>query len=241
MSPLPIDFAVAAAAFIAAFTQAVTGFGSALVGMPLLSPIVGVRIASPLMAVLSIILNLTLLLIRRQSVRWHSMWQLIVAAMVGIPLGILAVSLFSEHIVLIILGIILIAYSLYAWFTPRLPELRIPCGNMCLGSPPGFSWALYNVGGPPAVVYATGRGWEPAEFRSNLQALFVVENVVVVVGHVYNGSYTPQVLNLLWFAIPALALGIVVGLALASRIPDALFRKLVLILLIVLGIRLIIG
>lgn len=241
MSPLPTDLAVAAAAFIAAFTQAVTGFGSALVGMPLLSPIVGVRLASPLMAVLSIILNMTLLLIRRQAIRWHAMWHMILAAIVGIPIGILAVSLFSEHIVLIILGIVLIAYSLYAWFTPQLPELKHPVWKYVFGFASGLLAGAYNVGGPPAVVYATGRGWKPAEFRSNLQALFVIENVVVVAGHAYNGSYTSEVLNYLWYAIPALALGIVVGLALASRIPDALFRKLVLILLIVLGIRLMIG
>lgn len=237
----PTDLAVAAASFIAAFTQAVTGFGSALVGMPLLSPVVGVRVASPLMAVLSITLNFSLLLIRRQAIRWHAMWKIILAAIVGIPIGILAVQLASEHIVLIILGLVLIAYSLYAWFVPQLPELSHPLWKYVFGFASGLLAGAYNVGGPPAVMYASGRGWEPNEFRSNLQALFLIENVVVVAGHAYSGNYTPEVLNLLWFALPALALGILAGLVLARYIPDALFRKLVLILLILLGIRLVIG
>jgi uncharacterized membrane protein YfcA len=237
----PIDLAVAAASFVAAFTQALTGFGSALVGMPLLSPVVGVRIASPLMAVISILLNLSLLVIRRQSVRWQAMWQLILAAVAGIPIGLVALSLASEQIVLVVLGIILIAYSLYAWFTPRLPELAHPAWKYIFGFVSGVLAGAYNVGGPPAVIYASAKGWEPNEFKSNLQALFVVENVVVVVGHGYTGSFTPEVLNLVLVAIPALILGIVAGLALARYIPDALFRKLVLILLIVLGVRLVLG
>lgn len=241
MPLVPIDLSVAVAAFVAAFTQAVTGFGSALVGMPLLSPVVGVRVASPLMAVISITLNSSLLLIRRQAVRWHAMWQIILAAMVGIPFGITVVKLASEHVVLVVLGIVLIAYSLYAWFTPQLPTLTHPVYKYIFGFASGLLAGAYNVGGPPAVVYATGKRWEPAEFRSNLQALFVIENVVVVAGHAYSGNYTPEVLNLLWVAIPALVVGMVVGLALARYIPDALFRKIVLILLIALGIRLIVG
>lgn len=241
MTLSPADLAVAVASFFAAFTQAVTGFGSALVGMPLLSPILGVRIASPLMAVISITLNFSLLLIRRQAIRWRAMWNVILAAIVGIPIGILAVNLASEHVVLIILGIVLIVYSLYAWFVPQLPELSHPIWKYIFGFASGLLAGAYNVGGPPAVMYASGRGWEPNEFRSNLQALFLIENVVVVAGHAYSGNYTPEVLNLLWFAIPALAFGILAGLGLARYIPDALFRKLVLFLLIVLGIRLIIG
>ena len=43
---------VALIAFAAAFVQSVAGFGSALLGMPLLVAVVGIQIASPLVAML---------------------------------------------------------------------------------------------------------------------------------------------------------------------------------------------
>jgi uncharacterized membrane protein YfcA len=60
----------------------------------------------------------------------------------------------------------------------------------------------------------------------------------VLVGHALSGNVTVQVLNDFLIALPALALGILVGLQ-ASRFIDPLrFRQIVQGLLIVLGLRL---
>lgn len=232
---------VALTMFIAAFTQAVTGFGSALVGMPLLSQFVGVRIGAPLMAIASLLMNVSLILMQRQTFQWNKISALLAAAIVGIPLGIVAVAALSERIVLIGLGVLLVGYALYAWITPRLPELKHPVWSFVFGFASGILAGAYNVGGPPAVIYASCRRWTPGEFRSNLQLLFLVENIVVVMGHAWKGNLGAEVLNLLWYAIPALVVGLGAGMLLDRFIPDALFRKIVLALLLVLGARLLIG
>ncbi len=236
---IPDTWGVALAAFFAAFTGAVTGFGSALVGMPLLAQILPVQVAAPLMAVISLCINSSMLVIQRQAFRWQAVWQLILAAIIGIPVGILLVSTLSEQVVLTILGVLLIAYAVYAWVTPRLPELKHPIWKYVFGFFSGVLGGAYNVGGPPAVVYASSKGWEASEFRSNLQALFLVENIVILAGHAWAGNYTTRVLGYLPYAIPALAAGIVLGVFLDRFIPDKLFRKMVLILLVVLGLALI--
>jgi uncharacterized membrane protein YfcA len=229
---------VAAAMFVAAFTQAVTGFGSALVGMPLLSQVVGVKTAAPLMAMASLALNSTLILLQRQAILWRAMWRMTLAAVLAIPLGILAVGALSERVVLIGLGVLLVSYGVYAWLTPHLPELKHPAWTYLTGIASGLLAGAYNVGGPPAVIYAASKRWNAAQFRSNLQVLFLIENVFVLAGHTVNGNLSGDVLNLLWFAVPALVIGIAAGVALDRFIPDALFRKLVLVLLIVLGLKL---
>lgn len=238
---MDIDFqivGVVAAIFFSAFTQAVTGFGSALVGIPLLSQITGVKVAAPLLALLSIPMNVTLLVLERRAFEWRAVWRLIAAALVAIPLGIFAVSALGERIVLGGLGVVLIGYALYAWFAPRLPELKHPLWSYVFGAASGLLAGSYSVGGPPVVIYAACKRWEPDEFRGNLQAVFLIENVVVIAGHVSQGDYTPQVLGLLWYGVPALIIGIGLGIVLDRFIPDALFRKLVLILLVGLGVRL---
>lgn len=232
---------VALAMFVAAFTQAVTGFGSALIGMPMLSQIIGVKIAAPLMASVSLAMNVGLLFIQRQAFRWRAVWQLIVAAVIAIPLGILVLSALDERVLLVGLGIVLITYALYAWIAPHLPNLDHPIWSYVFGFASGVLAGGYNVGGPPAVIYGACKRWDANEFRSNLQALFLIENIFVVAGHAYQGNFNAAVLNLLVFAVPALVLGIGVGVLLDRFIPDALFRKIVLVLLILLGTRLLIG
>jgi uncharacterized membrane protein YfcA len=232
---------VALAMFIAAFTQAVTGFGSALVGMPLLSQITGVKIGAALMAVVSLPLNVSLLWIQRRGFRWGDVGHLVIASIIGIPLGLGGIGLLNERVVLVGLGILLIGYALYAWLTPRLPELKHPAWSYAFGFASGLLAGGYNVGGPPAVIYGACKRWEPNEFRTNLQALFLIENIFVLAGHVYQRDFTPNVLNLLWFAVPALVVGIILGVVLDRFIPDALFRKMALVLLIVLGARLLLG
>ncbi len=236
-----MDILVALAMFVAAFTQAVTGFGSALVAMPLLSQVVGVKIGAPLVAIVSLPMNVSLLLVQRQAFRWRAVWQLILAALAAIPFGILLVGALPERIVLFGLGALLVGYAVYAWVTPHLPELKHPVWIFVFGFASGLLAGGYNVGGPPAVIYGACKRWDANAFRSNLQALFLFENFFVLGGHLVSGTVTADVLNRLWYALPALGIGIALGIALDRFIPDALFKKLVLVLLIALGARLLIG
>ncbi|NJN53721.1 MAG: hypothetical protein HC804_02550 [Anaerolineae bacterium] len=63
--------------------------------------------------------------------------------------------------------------------------------------------------------------------------------MLVLVGHALQGNMTAVVWQNVFIAIPAAAVGLGVGLALDGRIPAPTFRKLVLILLLIIGLRLI--
>jgi uncharacterized membrane protein YfcA len=88
---LLLILAVAAIVFFASFTQSVVGFGTAMVGMPLMVMALEIHIAAPLIALLGLTLETIMLLYYRQSVNLMVMWRLIVAAVLGIPLGVLAI------------------------------------------------------------------------------------------------------------------------------------------------------
>lgn len=229
------------AMFFAAFTQAVTGFGSALVGMPLLAQIVGVTIGAPLLALISMPMNLILLASQRRAFDWRAVWRVAAGVFLAIPLGILVIEALNERIVLTLLGVILVAYGLYALLTPRLPALAGNAWAYGFGFLSGLLAGAYNVGGPPLVIYAACREWQAEKFRSNLQGLFFLTNLVVVLGHVWNGTLNQTVLHYVPVALLALLGGIGAGLLLDRFIPEKIFYKLVLILLIVLGARLILG
>jgi uncharacterized membrane protein YfcA len=227
--------------FLAVFVQSSIGFGFALVSMPLLVGLLGIQISAPLVAVLAAVAEVFILIRYREALNLRVVWQLIVASIIAIPLGVLALRHLDAAIVTSALGVILIAYALYALFSPRLPELAHRGWAYGFGFVAGLLGGAYNTPGPPVIIFGNCRGWPPDEFKGNLQGFFLVNSLVVVAVHLFSGNYNSEVWQNFLLAIPGLILGLVAGFLLSKRINAELFRKIVLVLLIILGIRLITG
>ena len=232
-------FIVAIVMLLSAFTQTLTGFGSALVSMSILPTLLGISVASPLVALMAITLESILLIRLRGAFNLRAVWRLSAAALVGVPIGIVLARSNNEDLVLGILGLVLIGYSLYALIGPRLPELKRPAWAFVFGFIGGILSGAYNVAGPAAVIYGSCRRWQPDEFRSNLQAFFLINDAFVLINHGLAGNLKPIVWSYYLVALPAIGLGIFFGLKLDRRINPDTFRKLVQIMLIVMGLRLI--
>jgi len=224
--------------FIGSFTQSLSGFGAALVTMAVLPSLLGLQVATPLVALVSLGLE-TLMLIRyHASIQLKSIGRLLVASMIAIPFGVNYLRRVDEDVALFVLGIILAAYALYALIGFRLPRLENPLWAWIFGLASGLLGGAYNTSGPPVVVYGNCRGWLPQEFKSNLSGFFIVNSLMVVSTHWVSGNYTGEVTNVFRFALPALLLGFLLGQGLDRWLNPELFRRTVLVLLILLGIRL---
>ena len=236
-----MNFMVAVVIFLAVLTQSVTGFGLALVSMALLVQILGIQIAAPLVALVAVPLEFILLVRHRAALNWQAVWRLSLASVCGIPLGILALRHVNEKLILTVLGAVLVMYAVYALFSLKLPRLEHSSWAFGFGFVAGLLSGAYNTGGPPAVLYGNSRGWEPAEFKSNLQSFFLLNDALVITGHALSRHLTPAVWANFWVAVPATVLGIVVGLGIERRINPVAFRRIVLLLLIIMGLRLILA
>jgi uncharacterized membrane protein YfcA len=233
-----VSFFLFAIILLAAFTESVSGFGSALVAMAYLPLLIGIQPAVPLVALVSLALEVILLLYYRQAIKLQAIRRVILGSLLGIPLGIFFLRGVDEKIVLGLLGIVLVSYAAFSLLKLRLPAFANPLWGWLFGFVAGILGGAYNTSGPPVVVYGQSQNWSPGEFKGNLQSFFLVNSALVLVGHALSGNVTVQVLNDFLIALPALALGILVGLQ-ASRFIDPLrFRQIVQGLLIVLGLRL---
>jgi uncharacterized membrane protein YfcA len=142
---------------------------------------------------------------------------------------------------MVVLGIVISGYSLYALLTPRLPRLSHPAWAYPFGFLAGLLGGAYNTSGPPAVIYADFRRWPPSEFRANLQGLFLASDAVVIIGHALARTLTGAVWRSYAAAVVPLALGILIGGAIGARLNPIAFRRVTLVLLFVVGVRLILG
>ena len=163
---------------------------------------------------------------------------MIVGSLVAIPFGVYVLSRFDERIALFMLGFVIAGYALYALIGLRLPELQHSLWAGLAGLISGMLSGAYNTGGPPAVIYGNCRRWSPQEFKSNLSGFFILNSLTVVSTHVLNGNVTREVLHFFWWGLPAVAIGFLAGQSLDKWVNPEVFRKIVLVMLVVLGIRL---
>jgi len=225
-------------ALLAAFTQSLTGFGSALVSMAVLPGLIGIRTAAPLVALLTVTVDVVLLARYRQALNLRAIWRLVAALVLGVPLGILVLRRVEERFVLAILGAVIAGYALYALLSLRLPRLEHPAWAYGFGFIAGVLGGAYNTSGPPVVIFGNCQRWPPSEFKGNLQGFFLVNDLLVIAGHALSQNLTPLVLRDYLIVLPALIVGLFVGGRLDRRLDPALFRKIVLVLLVVMGLRL---
>ena len=224
--------------FLAVFTQTLAGFGSGLVSMAMLPELIGVRAAVPTVALITGTLELVLLIRFRSAFNFNAVWRMTAASILAIPIGVWALRSVNDRILLPILGFVMAGYALYALLNLRLPRLERPFWAYLAGFLAGLLNGAYSVGGPPAIIYGNCRGWEPHEFKSNLQGFFLVNDCLAIVSHGLAGNLTPIVWRYYLLALPILAIAILAGASLERMISPALFRKLVLVILVLMGVRL---
>jgi uncharacterized membrane protein YfcA len=227
--------------FSASFVQTLTGFGFALMVMPLITLMLGLRTAAPLVALAGLTLYTINLLRHRAAFNVKEVVPMGVAAALGVPVGVWVLANADENLVRQLLGLILVAYASYALARPKAPRLRSQRWAYPAGFAAGCLGGAYNTPGPPAIVYGSLRRWPKDEFRAAMQALFLLTGLLVVASHIVAQHVTAGVLTLYLYAAPALGLGILAG-SRADRWVDAnRFRTLVNGMVLVLGVALVTG
>jgi uncharacterized membrane protein YfcA len=224
--------------FLAAFTQSLSGFGLALVSMALLPSVIGIQVATPLVALVAIVIETVLLLRYREALDVRAIWRVILAALIGTPVGVLFFARLDENLATSILGIVIVGYALYALLGLKLPRLEGSLWAYSAGLIGGLLGGAYNTSGPPVILYADCRRWQPDVFKSNLQGYFVIISLAVLAAHILNGNITPQVWNAFWWTLPFICVGLLAGLSLDRWLNPPMFRRVVLVLLVIMGIRL---
>lgn len=224
---------------VAGFVQAVSGFGSALVAMPILAQLLGIGTAAPLFAISAFTGEALMLATYRHDLTIRNVWRLVIGTLIAIPIGIFGSPYLSEHVGLLILGLLVFCFALYALLTPKMPRLYNPRWGYLFGFASGLFSGAYNTGGPPYIIYGATQGWAPKQFKANLQGTFLVGSLTLIVSHLLRGSFTGDVLRMELLAVPAFLGGTFLGTRLDGYVNPATFRRGVLILLLVLGLMLI--
>jgi len=226
--------------FLSSLIQGITGFGSALIAMPLFSFLFEIKTVTPLVALMTISVNLFLFIKLKQHYRHQRLIPLLIGAIPGILTGIFFLKYAPEYLLRVVMSIVLASYSLYALKKPSIKVSFPPNFSVVVGFCSGNLGGAFNMNGPPVLLWAAIEKWNKNEFRSILQAYFGISGLIVITFHALTGLTTTIVLKYFLLAIPFTFLGILIGNYLAEKIPQIRFQQMVCGLLILLAILLVI-
>lgn len=226
--------------FVSTLIRTSLGFGGALVAMPLLTMAIGIKTASPVVALMNNANAVFILLSNWREVRIASAWRLVLSSIVGIPIGLLFLKGVHEDIVKACLALIVIAFALYSLIKPKLFTLENENYAFIFGFLGGILGSAYNENGPPIVIYSALRKWSPESFRATLQGYFLPTGVFILLSHGLGGLWTPEVIRLFLYSLPVILLAFLLGAWLVRFIPPGKFDRVVNIFLIVTGVMLLV-
>ena len=230
----PGDTAILAAiAFTGALIFGITGFGSALVTIPLATHIVPLPFALALFAICDLAAALRVGLENpKNAVRaeWH---RLIPMIFVGTALGITLLVNLPRQAAMTALGVFILLFALYSLY-PRRSQKRVAGGWAWLaGLAGGITSTLFGAGGPPYVIYLSHRGLTKEQFRATLGFTTMTSISLRVAAFLITGLLlNQQVWLTALFAVPAILIGISVAQRIYLKISrDALMRAVAVMLL----------
>lgn len=226
--------------FLSTLTRSALGFGDAVIAMPLLAMVIGIRTATPLVAFVATTIAVTIVIRHWREVDLKASWRLVLSSCVGIPLGLALLKGASEETMKALLGAIIALYGLYNLTKPGLKLTSDRFGlSYVFGFFAGILGGAYNTNGPLVVVYATLRNWEPTRFRATLQGYFLPTGFFILVGHGLAGLWTVDVVKMYAASFPAVTAAIFLGAVVNRKIPRQRFEPLVNVALILMGAMLI--
>jgi uncharacterized membrane protein YfcA len=231
-----VPAAVVGIVFAAAFVRSALGFGDAVLAMPLLAMVLGVRTGSPLVAFMGPTISVLILAGSWRRVEFRTAGRLVAATLLGIPVGVYGLARLPEAPLKIALGLIILIYGVFGLARPhvRLRRER-PWVPWLVGASAGVLGGAYNTNGPPVVAYGMLRGWPPESFRATLQGYFLPTGLAILAGHGLAGLWTGPVLEAYAYSLPAIILGALLGGLLNKKLTGAVFAKLVYALLAAMG------
>ena len=226
---------VMAIVFLATFIRSAFGFGEALIAVPLLALIMPVEVATPVAVLVSITVAGVVVAQDWRHIHFRSASWLVLATLVGTPLGLLLLIAVAEFAVKAILGVIIVAFSTYCLFSRRRPALENDRLAWGFGFFAGILGGAYGMNGPPLVIYGSLRGWSPQHFRATLQEYFLPASLAGMCGYWLANLWTPTVTYYYIVSLPAVIVAILLGRAVNRRLSGPAFLRYVHVGLIAVG------
>jgi len=248
MAPIEIGVVLLAGLIIFSghLVKGVSGFGSALFSVPLLMFILDVKFITPVFLIFDFMSGAILVTSNWRSIHRRLLLLLLCGLLVGTAIGTWVLLSFGHDLLKRILGLLVIGWALQTLLrrkhstTPTTHNRTMSHLAPLSGFLGGALGAMFSVNGPPIIIYLSYVLKEKQVFRATLYGIFFADACYKVALFTANGLLTGEVLRFALLMAPFLVAGIFAGSWLQKYIDQALFSKVIALILVVTGVLLVI-
>lgn len=222
---------------LASLIQGITGFGFALIAVPLLSLFIPeLRNITPIIVIYSLLTNVIIVYKSRRYIDLKKIIPLIIFGIIATPIGTYILLYVNVSTLKIIIGLIITitAFAMLKNFKIKIKNQGISYGIVGLLS--GFLNGSTGLSGPPVVLFLTNQNTDKDVFRANLTFYGVATNIFAIILFIAEGVVNTSVINFTILYLPALIIGVFGGIILSAKINETLFKKLTIYLIAFLGL-----
>ena len=227
--------------FAAGFIQGLTGFGSALVAIPLLALIIDIKAAVPLCILNGLIITVYLAVQLRRHLDRGKILPLVLGSIPGIFVGVTLLKRVDSTVIRTGIGLLLIIYSLYNLVACPRPFNPARIWGYIAGFMTGAIGAAFSAGGPPTIVYTTLSDWKKEDIKATLSGFFAVNGILIALAHALTGVSTLTTAGYFVATAPFVLVGTVFGTRVTGKIDRKTYLRIIYGFLIVMGVMLIAG
>jgi uncharacterized protein len=235
MPPHSVTIQIILVLFVATLVRSALGFGEALIAVPLLALVMPIEVAAPTAVLVSITVAFVIVIQDWRRIHINSALWLVAPTFLGIPVGLFLLKTLPEPIVEAILGVIVMAFSIYSLASRRNHELKDDRLAGFFGFTAGVLGGAYGMNGPPLAIYGSMRRWSAEHFRATLQAYFLPASLAGMAGYWFGGLWTPAVNRFYLISLPAVLAAIFLGRAINRRLQSRRFIYYVHVALTLIG------
>jgi len=221
---------------VAGFIQGLTSFGLSIVAIPFLIAIIPLQEIVPTIIVLAIITNILILISARKEIKFKKFGLLLLMGILFLPVGAYSLKYLNPDYLKLCFGILITVFSLLLILKKTFPIKHEKIGFAITGSLSGFLNGSLSLSGPPVVLFLSNQGIDKGTFRANITLYFLILNIISIAVFLGNGLMNRLVADRILYLAPALVIGVFTGIKLSKKLKDDLFRKVVLIVLLISGI-----
>jgi uncharacterized membrane protein YfcA len=213
-------------ALVAGCARGFSGFGGALIFVPIASAVIGPRLAVPLLLIVDLVLTPGLIPKAWRNADRPNVGVMAAGAALGVPFGTYLLGhMEGTTIRWAIVGIVvvLLALLMSGWRYHGRPHASL---TAAVGMTSGLFSGAAQVGGPPVVAYWLGGNFTPQAVRANIVLYFAISSLLSIASYLIAGIITWETVQLSLMIGPTFASGLFAGARLFSLANEIVFRRI---------------
>jgi len=227
---------LAAIAFVASVARGFSGFGSALIFMPLAGTVVPPKTAAALLLIIDFISAAPLVPNAWKIAQRKTVGVMALGALIGVPVGTWVLTRLDPVVtrwIIASLVFVLLALLISGWRYRGKPHPAIATG---VGSLAGLCSGLAQTGGPPIVTFWLGQPIASAVARANIVLYFGVSDIFSIVTYLLSGLLTTDIVRLCLIIGPVYGFGLFLGAQMFGVASETIFRRVCYSLIAIAGV-----